>query len=165
MKNQNSDRMNIEALELSKENIALNFRSKYIDLKSSYILSALFILFTIVNGIKIADNYNRSSKIPEQIEKLKIQSSLPPTIIQTKSILKKLHKTEEKQKKIRDLLVYIFKLKKQNGNLQSMNLKNGVLQLKYRDGNLQRLKYYIEKKEKVVKSYTQKGIIIIEVKI
>lgn len=161
-----SKELNLDSLDLSKYKVPINFSSKYIDIKSSYILSAVLILFTFVNFSKAFDNFNYSSKIPKKIEQLKKQASMPSTMIQTKSILKKLNRIKLDQNDLREKLNYIFNIKNATkARILSFELKNENILIKLKGDDAKKITQYLEKKYNLSSAVVKNEIITIGMKL
>jgi hypothetical protein len=113
----------IDNIKLSKHSIYLNKTNKYIDMKSLYTISIFLFIIALINFTKI-------SFINKDIDKLKMQQiksykryKLPPTLVQTKSIIKNLQKKQSKQIALRKKLQKFFNLDKKN--IKRVYLKNG----------------------------------------
>lgn len=163
---ENVKEINIESIICSKYKIPLNFSSKYLDTKTSYTLSAILILFALFNFIKAGDFYMQNKKMNKQIEQLKEEANLPLTMIQTKSILSKLRKTQFEQKNLRDVIHFIFQFKnKINGNLISIELKENSFELKFKNTDPKKITDYFEKKYTLTSAIVKDGILTIGLKI
>ncbi len=83
---------NMDDITLSKHKIYINKTNKYIDNKSLYILSTIFLIIAFINFTKINivnDNVNRILQNQKSIKK---QYKMLPTMMQTKSVIKALEK-------------------------------------------------------------------------
>jgi len=163
--NINND-LNIDNIKLSKDKIYINSHSKYIEPKYSYILSLFFVLFSFIIFSKTIVNNNLAVDILENTNKVKIKYNMPNTMIQTKSIIKKLEKTFVKQSNIREAFYYLLSFKKQN-NIQilDMQIKNNSIECKLTDTTMVKIKQFIEKKYKISVSRKNDDIITIGFKI
>ncbi|MEA2019873.1 MAG: hypothetical protein U9N59_15685 [Campylobacterota bacterium] len=142
--------INIDNIQLSKNTIYVNSHSKYIDSKYSYMLSVVFILLSLVSFMKIVSNNNIISDIPSKIETIKKEYNMPPSIIQAKSIIKKLDKAVVQQQKLREALSYLLKYTKQNNiQITDINLNNDKIICRMTDTTLKKIKLYINKKYKL----------------
>jgi len=114
---------NLSSLNLSKNSISIYKTSKYLDVKSIYTLSIVFILISILNFSKIININKQISAI--DINQIRVQKEykLLSTTIQTKSIIQKITKIKNKQEKIRKDLEIALRNSK-NKHLKVINLKN-----------------------------------------
>ena len=157
---------NIDNIKLSMDKIYISSSSKYIDTKTSYILSAILVLFSVFTFAKVINNKQITSEIPNKIESLQQHNNMPSTILQTKSIIKKLQKISNHQSKIRELFEYVLSFKKiVGGTMVSMNFKNDDFILKFKDIKAQKLTNYLEKKYALKSAVVKDGIITIGLKL
>lgn len=158
--------IDIKNIKLSKDKIYINSGSKYIDKKSSYMLSFVFILFSIFTFSKIISNNQIIQNIPNQIDTLRDKHNTPQTLIQTKSIIAKLEKRYNSQIKIRELFEYIFMIKKNlGGTLISIDFKENSLVLKCKDIDKKRLSKYLQKRYKLNSTVVKDKVVTIGLKI
>ena len=158
--------LDIDDIKLSKDKIYINSHSKYIESKYSYMLSLLFILFSTVIFSKVIANNNIISNIPKVKESIRTDYNLPSSMIQTKSIIKRLDKTIKNQYKIRDSLYYILSFKRTN-SIQILNIKltNNNFEIKLKNTTLSKIKQFISKKYKILSSNENNKIITVRFKI
>ncbi len=114
--------IDLELVSLSKYKISINYNSKYIDLKSIYILSVVFIFISAINFGKLYVSSNSINDITNEQAKIKEEYKMMPTIMQTKSVLKTFEKTEKQQLNLRKELVKVFNSKKKN--ITKVSVKN-----------------------------------------
>ncbi len=158
--------LNIDNIKLSKDKIYINSHSKYIEPKYSYMLSAVFILFSMILLFKTITNNNIISEISNNIEVLKEKYTMPRTSIQTKSIIKKLEKTFNQQSNIREAFYYILSFKKQNSiQIIDIKLKSNNIEFKLKDTQIDKIKQFVNKRYKVSLSKQNGDIITIGFKI
>ena len=139
--------IDISEVKLSSNSISLNYENKYIDGKTSYIYSVIFVLFALLSFIKLFSNNQVINDIDNKILNIQSNSSMPSTSIQTKSIIKKLKKVSNKQLELRELFKYIFNINKMTkGTILSFDFKNDIIILKVKDVKAKKLTKYLEKK-------------------
>jgi hypothetical protein len=144
--NTNND-IDISSLNLSKDTISVSNSSKYLSVTNSYIISMVFILFSLFVLSKVFTIYSIQNTIPNKIENVKSKYNMPTSSIATKSILKKLNKISAKQEILRDAFKYIFDFKnKYGGTMVSIEYKNQNIIIKYKDISAKTLVKYLEKK-------------------
>jgi len=153
-------------ITFSNHKVYINQSSKYIDIKTAYILSTIFILFSLITFSKSIYINNRASSYENKIEKLKKQYSLPLSKIQTKSIMNEFKASKNNYFKVLKSMQYILKYKDQiNTKLISINYSNLNLMIKFENKNENNIKKYIQKKYKIISSNKSKDILSIRVKI
>ena len=157
---ENPTKIELNKIELSKDTIAINSSSKYIDNKTAYTISIIFILLALLNFGKYIANISVIDKTPIQIEKIKTDSKMLSTSLQTKSVIKRFKKLYKKQIKLRELLEYILLYKQHNkATLYSIDYKNNKFIFKFKDISTKKIKRYIKKKYKI-DSISQKDNIV-----
>lgn len=161
------ENLDISIIALSKYKIPINFSSKYISIGSSYILSGVFLLFTLFNITQISYNYyNSLNNIPTKIKQFKRSVNLPTTMLQTKSIIKSMENISYKQKRLRETLAKIFSLKYQAGvYLLNCSIKNKQLTLEYVNGDINKIKILLSKSYKISKIVKLKNSVRVEIKL
>lgn len=156
----------ISNIVLSKHKISINQSSKYIDTSSAYILSSIFIVFSLVIFFKTYTINKITNQYPIKIEQLKKDYHLMSSMIQTKSLLKQYQKVSKKYENTRGVLQYLINFKqKTSGKLESIEFKNGVMYGYFTNSNLNNMKIYIEKRYKISSSSFKNGIVKIGIKI
>ena len=115
--------INLDTLNLSTHNISINKINKYVDNKSIYILSSIFLIISFINFGKTNIISNNIDKIYEHQSSIKKQYKMLPTMLQTKSIMKSLEKKEHKQIQLRNILEDNFNLK--NKKIKKVSFRNG----------------------------------------
>jgi len=155
-----SNDINLQNIELSKHKFSINRSSKYIDNKSAYILSIIFILFSVGIFFKTYTTNNIIKQYDIKKENLKTKYHLMSSTIQTKSVLKEYEKVIQKNNNTRQTLQYAINFKqKVAGRLDKLEFNNGNLNIDIIDSNLQHLKNYFSKKYKI-NSATQHNKIV-----
>ena len=143
--------VDFETIKLSKHSFLINNSSKYIDNKSAYILSAIFILFSLVIFLKLFIIKNETNNYPKQIENIKKEYNLMPTLFQTNSMIKEYIKVENNYKKFRQALEYLIDFKKSfDGILGKIEFKNRVLIIEYLEASKIKVEKFVKKKYKNV---------------
>lgn len=140
----------LDKINLSNHKVDIKFYNKVLSSKQIYALIATCIFFALINVIKIVDYKNSTEKIDEKIASLKANSSLPESILQTNSIIKKYKKIATKELKKREAFEYIVKNKE--FKLSSLELKKDVLNLDFKNTNKSKAEKYILKKYKIISS-------------
>jgi len=164
--NQDIKEIDLTNITLSKEYIILSSSSKYITTKTAYILSGLFLLFSLSFGIKTFLLIKEQNKILTLQDKLKNKYHLPNSIIQTKSILKQFNKASKKYNSLRDILAYTINIKQYtNAVLHSIEYNNQRLKLSYKKTTKDNIKKYISKKYKIESISQNNDIVKVEIKI
>lgn len=158
--------INKDDFRLSKYNIFLNKSSKYIDNKTAYIISSIFIIFALFNFYKININNNQVYGYEKKILKLKEKYKVPSSMIQTKSIINEYENIENKYIKFLNAFEYILKYREvSNAILKSIEYKNNRIILNMENKNKKSIEKYIKRKYKVLNSRTFNDKLIIEIKI
>ena len=141
--------VDFEALKLSKHSFLINNSSKYIDNKSAYILSTIFILFALVVFAKLFVINSKIDSYPTQIGNIKKEYNLMPTLFQTNSMIKEYIKVENNYKKFRQALEYLIDFKKSfDGILGKIEFKNRVLIIEYLEASKIKVEKFVKKKYK-----------------
>lgn len=112
----------IKNINLSKYKITINKVNKYIDNKSLYTLSVIFLLVSLINFSKINDINSSISSFESQQNKIKKEYKMLPTVMQTNSLIKTLEKKQKEQIKLRDKL---FIALNKNKKINRVYLQNG----------------------------------------
>lgn len=147
--NEEFESVDIDSLKLSKHSFYINQSSKYIDNKSAYILSGLLVLFALVVFSRVYVLNDKSSSYPQQIETIKTQYKLMPTLFQTNSMLKQYKSVSKKYDKTREAIEYSINFKRSfNAVLEKVELKNNQVVVVYQDVQYSKVKNYINKKYK-----------------
>jgi hypothetical protein len=158
--------IDIKTLELSKNKIYIESNSNFLEKKMTIILTILFLIFSTLNFVKSTIFYKSSNNIKKQIVKIKKDNKIPPTLIQTESITKKMQKDYEKQLKIREALEYIFLVKNDaKARVLSIKLKNDIFNIEIENKNSNKIFKYISKKYKIRKKSLKNRILTIGFKI
>jgi len=118
----NVENYDIENINLSKYKITINKVNKYIDNKSLYILSTIFLTVAIINFAKINDINNTISSFEIQQNKMKKDYKMLPSMMQTNSLIKTLENKQKEQRKLRDDLFITFN---KNKKINRIYLQNG----------------------------------------
>jgi hypothetical protein len=113
----------MDKVNLSKNKIYINTTNKYIDNKSIYIFSFIFIIIGLINFGKSGIVNSKIDTIISNQQDIKKEYQMLSTMLQTKSIIKSLEKKEQKQIILRQRLKKDFDLKKQS--IQRISFKNG----------------------------------------
>ncbi|MEA3314817.1 MAG: hypothetical protein U9Q30_03025 [Campylobacterota bacterium] len=164
--NDNISSLNIQNINLSKDNIYINASSKYLDSKSAYKLSIIFLLLSIFTFGKYFSNQEIIDKIPTQIENLKENSKMLSTSLQTNAVIKKLEKISLKQKGIREIFKYILLYKDNSKSvITSMEYLNNTINLEYDNVSAPKLKVYLEKRYQLKKIVKKGSKVIVGIKI
>ena len=157
-----TNNIDISSIKLSKHFIQVRESSKYITAKNSYLLSTIMILFTVMIFAKILINNQIISSIPNEIESLKQEHSMPSSTIATNSIMKKLKKTSQEQIKLREVYKYIFDFKsKYGGDMISCNYKNKTFLIKFKNIKAKKLVDYLEKRHVLSSAVVKEEIVTI----
>jgi hypothetical protein len=148
------NKISIDNIELSKHKININSTSKYIDSKIANKLSVLLIILIIINFSKVYINMDNSSKIDNNLDKIKTENNMPATSIQTKSIIQSLSKKSKQQLKMRTAIKYIFNIKNiSKSKIVKLELKDNTITCKFLNANNKnKIENYISKKYKIVKN-------------
>ncbi len=121
---QTSD-FDMDKISLSKHKIFINKSNKYIDNKSIYTLSIVFLLISFINFSKTNVINSMVNQISEIQENMKQEYKMLPTMMQTKSVIKTLEKKQYKQTKLRDILQKDFRNKSKK--IKKVSFKNNKI--------------------------------------
>jgi len=154
-------------IKLSKNKININYYSSYIDKKMIFVLSVLLMVVLTANfskGLILSGEIDKNS---DKIDSLKQQYKLLPTIMQTKSVINKLKKIENKQIKLREAISYLFNFKKsiKKGNMKRIKAVNNKIEIVFENINKAQIKNYIQKKYKIISFQEQFNAIKYEIEI
>lgn len=162
----NISNLNTQNINLSKDNIYINASSKYLDSKSAYKLSIIFLLLAIFTFGKYFSNQQIIDKIPTKIDNLKENSKMLSTSLQTNAVIKKLKKISLKQKDIRGIFKYILLYKGNSKSvITSIEYFNNIIDLEYENVSARKLKVYLEKKYQLKKIVKKGSKVIVGIKI
>jgi hypothetical protein len=160
------NKIDISQLSLSNDNISVNIDSKYVSKDISNKLSIIFTLFTILIFMNIYKKNDVITKITNKIEIIKVNSNIPNSSIQTKSIIKSYKKLYNLQIDIREMLHYTMLVKRVVGaTIVSCEYKNKIIKCKFKNTTLKNIKKYFSKKYKINKILQQNKIIFVEFKL
>jgi len=167
IKSQPSNYVDLDNIKLSKHKIYIQNELSFLDTKSAYILSIIFILLIIVNGIKLYQIKKTTKILTNNLQLTKQTYHLMPTIIQTKSVIRSLKDISSKQIKVREALNYIFNFSKiTKGQIQRIDLsENKILIYFIKIDSFNKLKSYISKKYPIYKSINRNDVITIGIKL
>lgn len=158
--------LSLNNIEFSKYKLYLNQSSKYIDLKTAYILSLIFILFSFVTFVKTININSQLSYYSNSIKELKIKYKMPSSKIQTKAIIGELEQIEIKYKRFIKAFEYILKYKNTiNTKLLSIDYSDNFINIVFQNNDKLKLVKYISKKYNIVSSNVVGNRLNIRVKI
>ena len=163
--------VDIENIKLSKESISISSNSKYIDNRTSNILSIFLILFSILFLVKIDSNYTIIGDYENRISNIKNVNNKSLSNIQIKSIIKKYDKIYNKQVEIRELLSYILNMKSIHDiKFLSIEMQNKNLKVKFMNNKIDstlenKIRAYIQKRYKKYVIKNRDNYILMEVRI
>lgn len=141
------EELDLNSVNLSKHSFHIDKSSKYIETKTAYILSGLFILFALGVFVKSYIVSMQSTHIPFKIEKIKKEYQLMPTLFQTKALLKEYEKLDVRYMKIRDAFEYCINFKHSlKGIIEKIELKNNQITVIYSKATFSDVKMYMDKK-------------------
>jgi hypothetical protein len=156
----------IDNISLSKHKIYINQSSKYIDAKTSIVLSVLFVLFALINFSKTIYLNNELKQYDNKIAILKQKYNLPASMIQTKAIINEFKNNETQYLKLLQATKYLLDYKNSiDTKLLSFDYKNSKVLLKLEDKNQNQLKKYIKTKYKILSFTKGKNSLNIGIKI
>ena len=164
----NTTDMDVDNINLSKHNIFLNKSSKYIDNKTSYIISFIFIIFALFNFYKMNDINSQRISYEEKLNNLKKQYHVPSSMIQTKSIINEYQTTKDKYLDFLNAFEYLLKYKKKvNSLLKSIEYKNNKIIVVFENKvkNKVKIENYIKRKYKISSSRIYNNNLNIEIKL
>ncbi len=153
---------NLLNIKLSKDTISLNKVSKYIDNKSLYILSTVFVIMALINFTKVYMLNDTINNIQTNQEQIKQQYKMLPTMIQTKSVMKTLNSKKQNQINLRKALKHLFNF---NAKIQRVELINNKLTIYFENISMDKVKAHLSKKYKIFKSNELNDIVVIGIKI
>lgn len=160
------DKFDINHLELSNYKILLNRSSKYLDNKSAFLLSGLFIVLSLFIFTKTYILNNQLKQFPKKLEILQTKYHLMNSKIQTKSILQQYDKISKKYIRLREILEYITNFRKQaQGRLEHIELKNGIVNCYFKESSSNQLKSYFTNKYKNISMQKYSDVIKIGIKL
>jgi hypothetical protein len=156
----------VSTISLSKNKISINQSSKYIDRTSAYILSTIFIFFSLAIFFKTYTINKDIQQYPIKINKLKKDYNLMSSMIQTKSVLKGYKKVSQNYDRLRTLLQYTINFKKTiSGKLENIEIKQGIVYGYFTNTTLENMKQYFEKKYTITHSSIDNNITKIGIKL
>ncbi len=157
---------NLSTLKLSKHKISIRYKSKFINNKSLYILSAIFIFISLLNFAKTYIIKDMTDNIILNQEVVKKQYKILPTMMQTKSVIKSLELKQSKQIKLREALQYLFSFKNfTQGRIQKVDFVNQNLTIYFKDTSVFAIKSYLSKKYKIIRSDENNGVVTIRIQL
>ncbi|MEA3498625.1 MAG: hypothetical protein U9R16_06145 [Campylobacterota bacterium] len=113
--------IDMDSIKLSKHTFSINKTNKYIDTKSIYLLSFIFILISFINFGKVTILSNTINETTNNQTKIAKEYKMLPTMMQTKSVIKSLEKKQTLQVNLRDKLKNSFQ---SNRNIQRVSYRN-----------------------------------------
>ncbi|QKJ23865.1 hypothetical protein [Poseidonibacter lekithochrous] len=152
-----------EELNLSSNKVDIKLYNNVLSSKQIYSLVAVFIILAFVNFYKMFDYKNETLLMEEKIEKLRVTSKLPSSMIQTDSIIKKYKKIVSKEKIKREAIEYI--LRNKSFKLKRFSLEKDVLNLSFINTDKRKAEKFISKKYKILSSKVSSLNLNIKVKL
>ncbi|MEA3513310.1 MAG: hypothetical protein U9R37_06885 [Campylobacterota bacterium] len=163
---QTSNDIDISDIKLSNDKIYVNSASKYIDTKLIYKISTIVFLFSVVIFTQLLINKQTLNNIPNKIENIKTKSNMPSTMIQTKSIVKKLKKTVLNQTVLRDAFKEIIDISSKNkAKLTSIKYKEKKITFKIENLSIDKIRQLIGNKYAIKNIKTKDSVVITEIKL
>ena len=160
------EKIDISNLSTSKDYISINYTSKYIDNSSLYLISAMILVISIFNFMKIYTLNVEENLILTKQEQVKKEFKVPSTMIQAKSIIRTLKIKSKKQIKLREALEYIFEFSKAvKGKIQRIDYRNDNLIIYFQDISMVAIKSYLSKQYKVFKSSDKDSVVTMGIKL
>lgn len=138
----------IDSIILSSNKVNIKLYNNVLSTKQIYSIISVLVIVSIMNIYKLIDYQNEVEILDNKIEKIKIESKLPNSLIQTNSILKSNNKKIKNEKIKREFLEYIFinpslKLKK-------ITLNRDIITLIVTNLDKKSIEKYISKKYKIL---------------
>lgn len=152
-----------EDLELSSNKVDIKLYNNVLSSKQIYSLVAILLILASINFYKVFDYKNESSLMEEKIEKLRVNSKLPSSMIQTNSIIKKYKNIVSKEKTKREAIEYI--LGNKSFKLKKFTLEKDVLNLSFINTDKKKAERFISKKYKILSSRVSSLNLNIKVKL
>jgi hypothetical protein len=140
--------IDVSTISLSKNKIYFNAGSKYIDRKTFISSSIILVLLSVFTIAKIVSTNYEKGKYTEARQVLQEQYKLPPSMIQTRSIVSQFQSIKQEQLKLRQAVEYIYAFNLKNSRIVSVKLKDNIFEVKL-DQNDINYKRYLEKKYKL----------------
>jgi hypothetical protein len=161
-----ANKIDLNNITLSKHNIFFNKSSKYIENKTAYIISFIFIIFAIFNFYKMSILNTQIDNYDKKLDGLKQKYSIPSSMIQTKAIIGEYEEVKNNYEQYRTALEYILNYNQSiNTKLEDIEYKNNKLLITFENKNKEKLEKYIKKRYKIISSHVYNNNLSIEVKI
>lgn len=139
----------IDEINLSSNKIEIKLYNNILTTKQIYSILAVCFVLSLANFFKIYDYKKEILIIDNKIEKIKENSSLPSSILQADSIIKKYKNIASSEIKKREALEYI--LSNNDFTLKDVELDD-VLILNYENVDKKKVEEFIKKKYKIISS-------------
>lgn len=152
-----------DELNLSSNKVDIKLYNNVLSSRQIYSIVAVFIILAFVNFYKMFDYKNETLLMEEKIEKLRVTSKLPSSMIQTDSIIKKYKKIVSKEKIKREAIEYI--LRNKSFKLKRFSLEKDVLNLSFINTDKSKAEKFISKKYKILSSKVSSLNLNIKVKL
>lgn len=152
-----------DELNLSSNKVDIKLYNNVLSSRQIYSIVAVFIILAFVNFYKMFDYKNETLLMEEKIEKLRVTSKLPSSMIQTDSIIKKYKKIVSKEKIKREAIEYI--LRNKSFKLKRFSLEKDVLNLSFINTDKRKAEKFISKKYKILSSKVSSLNLNIKVKL
>lgn len=152
-----------DELNLSSNKVDIKLYNNVLSSRQIYSIVAVFIILAFVNFYKMFDYKNETLLMEEKIEKLRVTSKLPSSMIQTDSIIKKYKKIVSKEKIKREAIEYI--LRNKSFKLKRFSLEKDVLNLSFINTDKRKAEKFISQKYKVLSSKVSSLNLNIKVKL
>lgn len=152
-----------DELNLSSNKVDIKLYNNVLSSSQIYSIVAVFIILAFVNFYKMFDYKNETLLMEEKIEKLRVTSKLPSSMIQTDSIIKKYKKIVSKEKIKREAIEYI--LRNKSFKLKRFSLEKDVLNLSFINTDKRKAEKFISKKYKILSSKVSSLNLNIKVKL
>jgi len=119
------EELEVNSITLSAHKIYIDKTNQYIDNKSIYILSSIFLIISLINFTKSIGLNNQINQLSEQKINITKEYKIPSTMFELKSIIKTLERKDDKQIKIRNDIQNILGSTKKR--IKKMYLNNGSI--------------------------------------
>jgi len=150
-------------IKLSTHKLQIKLYNDVLSTKYYYWIFLFFGLLILMNIIKYIDFSSEITKNEMAIEKLKVSSKLPSSMIQTNAIIEKYEKSIDKENKKRNAISYV--LSNRNFDLKSLNIEDNILTLEYLSVNKNKVDKFLSKKYKILSSIENSFALKVRIKL
>lgn len=153
----------LEEINLSSNRVDIKLYNNLLTSKQIYMILVACLILVFINVYKIFDFKSEISSLEQKSQKLQEQSSMPSSMLQTKSIISGYKKVVDLEVKKREALEYLLNHK--SFKPTSVEIEKEKISLIYDNVDKKSIESYISKKYKIGSSIVRDLTLSVEVKL